>query len=324
MNSRVNDQTTSGISVLTAAYNAESTIEATLASAMRQSRPPDEIVVLDDGSTDRTAAIVAGFGAPVVLHRQANAGVATARNVLLRLARNDWVAFLDSDDLWHPRYLEQQCRAMARFPEAVAYYTGFESIGAVDAWEPDPEQMPDDSVQLIEAKTVLQRYQEASGFLLPSFSVISRGALLNKLGENPFPANISTAEDAYMWYALALSGPFVESSARLGAYRLSAGSLSSNRLRAYRQRTVALEHLVTLHEQIAPSDMRSIAADALSSTYRQYAKHLMGAGDTGEARGVLKRAWGVQRDWRTLAVLASTYFPTRFQPHWPGIDREHA
>lgn len=310
--------------MLTPAYNAESTIEATLASVLNQSRPPDEILVLDDGSTDGTAAIVSRFGPPVVLHRQQNTGVATARNILLRMAKNNRVAFLDSDDLWHPRYLEQQWRAIQQFPNAVAYYTAFQSIRAMEEWNPDTDLTLSDSIRLVDAKAVLRRYQEASGFLLPSFSVIAKDALFQKLGDDPFPADISTAEDAYMWYGLALSGPFVESGAQLGAYRLTAGSLSSDRLRAYRQRSAALEHLVKVYEQIAPSDMKQLAADALSSMYRKYARHLMGAGDTGGARGVLKKAWGAQRDWRTLAVLASTYFPGSFQPNWPGIDRKHA
>ncbi|MEX2015645.1 MAG: glycosyltransferase family A protein, partial [Candidatus Hydrogenedentales bacterium] len=307
------------ISVLIPAYNAQATIEATLSSALNQTQPAAEIIVLDDGSKDRTAEMVAGFGQKVTLHRQQNTGVATARNVLLRLARHDLVAFLDSDDLWHPRYLEHQRHAVELHPNAVAYYTGFTSIHSAEEWSPKEEGAPENTLRLIDPKTILRRYQEASAFLLPSFTLFSKRALLDKFADGPFPADISTAEDSYLWYVLALSGPFVESAAKLGAYRLTAGSLSSDRVRAYRQRAAALEHLIDVYARFATLDMQRLAADALASMYRKYAKHLMGAGDTAGARRVLKKAWAAQHAWRTLALLVSTHFPASLQPAWPKI-----
>ncbi len=96
------------ISVVIPAYNAAATIAAAIESALAQTRPPDEIIVVDDGSRDDTAAVVERFGAAVRLVRQTNAGCGQARNTGVRAARGNWLAFLDADDLWQPTKLARQ------------------------------------------------------------------------------------------------------------------------------------------------------------------------------------------------------------------------
>jgi glycosyltransferase involved in cell wall biosynthesis len=103
------------VSVLIPAYNAAKTIGETLASAAAQTHRDLEIVVVDDGSTDATAEVVrrAVCADPrIVLLRQANAGVAAARNTALTHARGSYVAPLDADDLWHPDKIARQVRRL--------------------------------------------------------------------------------------------------------------------------------------------------------------------------------------------------------------------
>lgn len=89
-------------SVVIAAYNASSTIRAALASCLSQALPAFEIIVVDDASTDDTAAIVQEFSPMVKLISFAeNKGVSAARNAGWTAASGDYVAFLDSDDIWH-------------------------------------------------------------------------------------------------------------------------------------------------------------------------------------------------------------------------------
>jgi hypothetical protein len=96
------------VSVVVPAYNAEETLAATLHSALQQSLPPLEVLVVDDGSTDRTAAIAETFGPSVRLIRQQNYGPGAARNAGIRVACGTWIGLLDADDTWMPTKLECQ------------------------------------------------------------------------------------------------------------------------------------------------------------------------------------------------------------------------
>lgn len=94
------------IDVVIPSFNAERTIAETLDSVRRQTRPPDTIIVVDDGSTDTTAATAAACGARVI--RQSNAGPASAMNTGVGASEADLVAFLDADDLWCDSKLQLQ------------------------------------------------------------------------------------------------------------------------------------------------------------------------------------------------------------------------
>ncbi len=111
----MNDATTtpSGVptvSIVTAAYNAASTLAETVSSVLVQTFPDWELVIVDDGSTDATRQIAAGFAAEdprVRMVSQANAGTAAARNAGVREARAEWLCMLDADDLLMPTFLER-------------------------------------------------------------------------------------------------------------------------------------------------------------------------------------------------------------------------
>lgn len=92
------------VSAVIAAYNREHTVERAIASIRRQSLQPAEIIVVDDASTDRTAAVAQAAGATVIRRTQ-NGGAASARNDGLAAAREPWIALLDSDDEWLPDHL---------------------------------------------------------------------------------------------------------------------------------------------------------------------------------------------------------------------------
>ncbi len=96
------------VSVIIPVYQGEAYLGEAIRSALSQTHPPLEVLVIDDGSTDRTREIVTAYGAPVRYVHQTNAGPAAARNRGLRLARGDAIAFLDADDLWTPHKLAQQ------------------------------------------------------------------------------------------------------------------------------------------------------------------------------------------------------------------------
>ena len=100
------------VSVLIPAFNAERYLGEAIESALAQTHPPFELIVLDDGSSDGTAEAARAFGKSVRYRRQEHEGVGAARNHCVELARGDHLAFLDADDRWDPRKLERQLEAM--------------------------------------------------------------------------------------------------------------------------------------------------------------------------------------------------------------------
>jgi glycosyltransferase involved in cell wall biosynthesis len=105
------------ISVVIAAYNAEGTLAETLGSVLNQTLLPDEIIVVDDGSTDHTAKVAAAASNSIRLIGQSNRGPAAALNVGVKLATGDLVSFIDADDLWERDKLAIQTRALAEHIE---------------------------------------------------------------------------------------------------------------------------------------------------------------------------------------------------------------
>ena len=105
------------ISVIVPAFRSEATLGRAIESVLRQTHPAFEVVVVDDGSDDGTAAVAQAFGAPVRVLRQPNGGTASARNHGVREARGDVVCFLDADDSYAPQRLEQVVAKLAAEPE---------------------------------------------------------------------------------------------------------------------------------------------------------------------------------------------------------------
>ena len=103
------------VSVVVPVFNGERFLAAALESALEQTHDPVEVIVVDDGSTDGSAEIAAGF--PVTLIRQENRGVAAARNAGAEAATGELLAFLDQDDLWHPDKVAKQAEALAARPD---------------------------------------------------------------------------------------------------------------------------------------------------------------------------------------------------------------
>jgi glycosyltransferase involved in cell wall biosynthesis len=109
------------VSVIIPVYNGERFLAEAIDSVLNQILPPDEIIVVNDGSTDGTAQVVAGLAAvapiPIRYSYQDNQGPSVARNAGMQIASGDPVAFLDADDLWLPDKLERQLAFLAETPE---------------------------------------------------------------------------------------------------------------------------------------------------------------------------------------------------------------
>jgi glycosyltransferase involved in cell wall biosynthesis len=111
------------VTVVVPCHDAAPFIADTIRSVLGQTRPVDEILVVDDGSSDGSAGIAESFGEPVRVVRQPNRGECAARNRGVQEARGDIIAFLDADDLWHPEKIERQLARFDAQPEVGAVMT---------------------------------------------------------------------------------------------------------------------------------------------------------------------------------------------------------
>ena len=180
----------SDISVVIPLYNKEKEIACTLRSVLAQTSQPLEIIVVDDGSTDGSAARVEEIGSPLIrLIQQENRGVSAARNRAMQEACGEYAALLDGDDTWEPGYLAEIERLIAAYPGCGAYATSF---NVDDGHHLTPGDTP-------QTEGVVDFFTEAM-----------------RLGE-----------DQYLWTKLARTSPVCFSPARLVRYSKAASNRSA-------------------------------------------------------------------------------------------------
>ena len=184
------------ISVIIPLYNKASEVERTLRSVLAQKTQPMEIIIVDDGSTDRSLEVVRGVESPLIkLFTQTNQGVSAARNRAIAEAQGEWVALLDADDRWCEDYLSEQISMIERYPDCGAYATAF---------------MVDDGVREVVADTP-QSEGEVDFFeesmhryvMIPSATLLRRELVLELGG---FPEGMRMGEDQYLWTKVARRG----------------------------------------------------------------------------------------------------------------------
>lgn len=184
------------VSVIIPVYNAERMVGTAIGSVLDQTFPDVEVVVVDDGSTDGTGAVVIAFGPRVRCVRQSNAGPAAARNVGLRHAAGEIIAFLDADDAWEPEFLTEVVGALDRHPSvdvASAWATYVDDAGC---------RLPAGLRPRLASDPLAQALTEGCFLLLPMLAV--RRAALDRVGH--FDPGLRQAEDWDLLLRLAASG----------------------------------------------------------------------------------------------------------------------
>lgn len=206
------------VSVVIPTYNSATLTAETVASVLAQTAPADQILVVDDGSTDDTAQRIRSFGSPVRYLFQHNAGPSAARNRGVSAATGEWVAFLDGDDVWHPRKLELQKAALARRPDLVLLgHRTYDWPGT----HPEIVGRPDAVFAEVNLDDLLIRNAFVTSTLLV------RTEALRAAG--PFDPELRGPEDYDMWLRVARLGTVANLSLALTGYRSATpGSLSKN------------------------------------------------------------------------------------------------
>jgi glycosyltransferase involved in cell wall biosynthesis len=184
------------ISAVVAAYQAEEWIAEALESILGQTRPPDEVVVVDDGSTDRTARELERFAEKVRIVRQPNRGCPAAFNTAFREARGDFVAMCGADDIWEPQKLEWQSQAIQTHGEADVFFGHARLVGRCSAEHARPPGVGMlDSVAFRDAL-----FRECC---VCASSVVIRRSLFERLG--PFVEDFG-ADDWEYWFRCLRAG----------------------------------------------------------------------------------------------------------------------
>jgi glycosyltransferase involved in cell wall biosynthesis len=208
------------VSVIIPVYNSARTIRRAVDSVLAQTRRPEEIVVVDDGSTDNVAAALAPFGEQIRLVRKVNGGAGSARNLGIDSSRGEHVAFLDSDDYWEPTKLERQLDVFRRHSDlglcAGRYYQQVPG---------EPRVAPGDDAGHLLNRVLAVSGREAFmvGTRIWTSTVLVRRQVL---GRQRFDSKLQTAEDCDLWIRMALIRPVYIAAEPLATAVLEPNSLS--------------------------------------------------------------------------------------------------
>ena len=222
------------VSVIIPAYNAERYIADTVRSALDQTYRDLEVIVIDDGSRDRTLEELDQFGSRIRVHQQANAGVSRARNHGARLATGEWVAFLDADDLWLPEKIARQL-ACTGVPMT---FTNRYNFGVLDGL-PELHSL----VQPMRGGDVFVPLLREGNFIT-SATVMLRRELFEQMGG--FYTGLNGTEDWDLWIRIAEQHHIGFVNEPLVRYRLHAAGISRNYERMSRDRMEVISRALAL------------------------------------------------------------------------------
>ena len=216
------------ISVVIPLYNKQSCIRSTIESVLNQTYSDFELIVVDDGSTDDGASVVAELSDPRIhLVRKANGGVSSARNAGIRQATSEYIAFLDGDDLWEPEFLEEVNKMITDFPEAGIWGTSYFFLKQGTKFSAG-KPLPDGFYGIIDNSS----WNLAHVYC--STAVCCRKSALEEIGG--FDERIAYGEDTEVWWRIMLRHPAAYSNRPLAVYRFDEENRAMNK-------TIPLEKL---------------------------------------------------------------------------------
>jgi glycosyltransferase involved in cell wall biosynthesis len=202
------------VSVVIPAWNAGGYLRRAVESVLRQTVRPREIVVVDDGSTDNTAAIAADYASSVTCVRQAHQGLSVARNEGVARSRSDWVAFLDADDEWLPTKLERQLAILGDYPALRWCSCHRKDVGL--AREPDFAASPS-MLALVAKRPILPLLVVmAAGLSVAPSGIVLDHSLLRESGG--FDPALCYSQDRDLWLRIARHHPWIGYAPEVGVH----------------------------------------------------------------------------------------------------------
>jgi glycosyltransferase involved in cell wall biosynthesis len=289
------------ISVAMPAFQAERWIAATLESVLAQTSPPEEIVVVDDGSTDATAEIAAGFGDPVRVVRQPNGGAPAAYNRAFRESRGTYVAMCPADDLWEPDKLERQSEALLTHPEIDVAFGGARFFGLEDREFVGPTQSG-----LLEPSAFFRDMYRQD--LVPAPTALVRRALFDRLGG--FREDLDGEDYEFWMRALEHGAIFFNDPRLMVRLRQHGGNLSAQAVSMWEMNR-------QIHEAYAGAvDDDRLVRETLALDLRTIGRARLGLGQVAAARrayraSLSKSLHPAAAAWTALLSLPGAAGPLR-------------
>jgi glycosyltransferase involved in cell wall biosynthesis len=219
------------ISVVIPCYNAERYIVATIESVLAQEQAGLEIIVVDDGSSDRSVELVRATFPQVRVEQQPNQGVAAARNNGIRVASGEWIAFVDADDIWLPGKLAAQLEQLAANPQCRMNYCAWQ-VWTNDAPRPTPAYL----AELAQAVGDSARWDGPSGWIYPELlldcvvwtsTVLAHRSLFDEIGN--FDPTLRVGEDYDLWLRASRVTPILRVARPYALYRIHPASITHSR-----------------------------------------------------------------------------------------------
>jgi hypothetical protein len=294
------------ISIVVPAFNAANTLAETIDSVIAQTVSNFELLIVDDGSTDATLAIASAYASRdprVRTQHRANGGISAARNAALAVARGEWLALLDSDDLWAPDYLERQLAIVASHPTAAVVTANVHNLGG--PWHGTPLWPTTTGVATV---TLLDMIEKPDSICVMS---LFRREVIDRIGG--FNERLRSNEDYDFWLRAATAGfEFVKNFSSCGWYRRRPESVSADERKMLAGILVVLG---SIRDACAVASPERTAAERQIQRFRRElliadVKACLIAGELREAAELIEVFGRKQRRW-TIGVAAS------IARHWP-------
>jgi glycosyltransferase involved in cell wall biosynthesis len=296
------------------AYEREELVRETVRSVQAQTLPVAEILVVDDGSTDRTAEVAESLGVRVI--RQDNRGVSAARNTGIREAGQEWVALLDSDDLWEPDKIQLQWNALRLRPEVGLLFTDrlhFDASGVVatdvlverDVYRNLRRERLAPDVVYCDRRSLAEGLFSGN-FIKPSTMMARRdlciAAGLFDTGFGRPGSLVGQTEDRDFFLRLVALTDALVVERSLVRYRVHEGGASQNRLGMAMGAAHVAERVFARPESYPPGAVEYFRRDR-PRRLREAGILLMEEGRHAEARPILRRSLRERAEPRTLAAF---------------------
>lgn len=295
------------VAVVIPAYNAEAHIASALASVNAQTVRPVELIVVDDGSTDRTATLAAAGGARVVAQR-CNAGPSAARNAGVAATRSPWIAFLDADDRWLPDKLAAQWETLQRWPDVAFCITDYvlhqadgNVLSGVLTADPAYRAIVRTATNGVAVRLDAGSFAHAlvrSMFVRQSSAIVRRELFLRSGG---YERGRHLAEDYDLFIRLIAQGPAAAIERPLVEYRRRPDSLSADPLAEVRSIDALWEWILGAPERY-PVGIEAVVAEQRPLTLRKGAAIAMRLGRFAEAEPFLQKLNQLDTSLATLSL----------------------